>query len=606
MSWRSLHVSAAAGTHLPPLLISVNFTKDFYTVHLSDLTSIWTETLNHRDIIVRSREESTSIDPSSRDQFQIFRNKIKLGLEGGSDTALALTVQADSSRPSLVLNVTVDLPGGLPPLHWPFRLAAASPSLLTSQLIAPLLRAQHERMQETSSLAELLKEKDHVIRKLLDKLESQGTELGQVFPQVANKVGRKVDRQKAAEKVKGLTPFNVAVWRSGLVQEESRSIAQLVGEVLGASTDAPALLVEDQIQEEDPEEWWENIQGITVDLQTGKISTKGPSRGIRKTTPLPKPKPQPTLARQESTNDDNDDFQVQATPPRSSAVLSPSKAAVDESTDDDDLDVPSQRSKVPDSYPRSPPPPIKPPSPKPAKKFGKLGGKKATLEPPPPVKNDDTTDDDDPIPPPQPRKTASSEASATEDEANSPPPKSAPKAHSPTPEPPPIKPQKKIGKIGGKREAPPPPPAASETDDEPEDVGPEPLLPRKAPSPPVVKPKKAKFGQIGGKKKAAETTPAPEESIAESSTTSTTPKAGVKRKFGALGHKASPSKTVKQESSSQTADEDSGRGRASHKPEREATPPRETSEERANKKREQLQRELEEKAKAPAKKKRKF
>lgn len=600
MAWRPLHVSAAAGAHLPPLLISADFTNDSYTIYLSDLTSIWSESLSRKDIIERSREESTSIDPSSRDQFQIFRDKIRLGLEGGSDTALSLTVKADPSRPSLILNVSVDLPGGLAPLEWAFRLVAASPSVFASQLVTPLLQAQHRRIREVSGLADLLREKDHVIQKLLDKLEGGGMDLGQVFPQVANKVGRKVDRKKAAERVKGLGPFDMGGWREGLDQEESRSTTQLIDEVLGERADTPIVRVENQNQA-DAEEWWEGIKGITVDLETGKISTKGPARGARRTTPLPKSKPPPVIPVHESIIDEDDDaFQVQATPPRSSAI-SPAKAAED-TTDDDDLDAPSQistqRSKIPDSYPRSPPP-AKEPSPKPTKKqFGKLPSKKAAPPPPPPAEDNESTDDDDdePIPPPRSRRTASPVASGTEDETTSPPPKA-----NTTPKPPATK-GKGFGKIQSKKKA-PVPPAPSETEDEPEAAEADPSPPPKVPLP---KPQKGKFGRLKGKRKIAETTPAPEEDVEKPAATniSPTPKRG---RFGKLPQH-SPTKKVKDESSSQTAGEEvPTRGRASAVPEEEATPPaRETSEERAERRQKELQKELEAKAKAPAKKKRKF
>ncbi|KAF8865200.1 XLF-domain-containing protein [Acephala macrosclerotiorum] len=628
MAWRPLHLSASAGAHLPPLLISADLTTNGFTINLSDLTSIWTECLDHDAVIRRSREEVTSIDPNDSDQFEIFREKLKLGLEGGKGTTLALTIQTDADRPSLVLNVSVDLPGGLAPLEWPIRLSAAPQTVLTSQLITPLLRAQHERMQEVAILGEMLKEKDHVIQKLLDKLESQGTELGQVFPQVGVKVGRKVDRKKAAERVKGLAPVDLGAWRGGLSHDGLPDTIQLIGEVFEKADDLP-LQPGEPSSEEDADPWWENIKGITVNLNTGKISTKPPSKGTKKTPPPSKPKP--ALKKQESTDDD-DDFQVQATPPRSSATkkTSPPKAALDDTTDDedDDLDGPSQRSKIPDSFPKSPSPRPKAPSPKPTKKtLGKIGGgKKAAPKPsPPPVQAADATtddeDDEEPIPYSKPiKKTPQNtsilcdDASETESEFESEPlpRKAASKARSPTSEAAP-KPEEKVstlGKIGGKKEVtPPPPPADQETDDESEvPAEPEATPPPKAspPSAAATKPK-PKLGKIGGKKKAAESTPTPK--LTESSAASPAPKAGVKRKLGQIGgNKSSPSKpsAVKQESSSQTAGDDSlNRGRATEK--EETPPPRETSEERATKKREQLARELAAKAsKAPVKNKRKF
>jgi len=72
MAWKPLHLSASAGAHLPALLISEAFTAASYTVHLTDLTYIWSECLDRRDIIRRSRAEDTSIDPSDNEQLQIL------------------------------------------------------------------------------------------------------------------------------------------------------------------------------------------------------------------------------------------------------------------------------------------------------------------------------------------------------------------------------------------------------------------------------------------------------------------------------------------------------------------------------------------------------
>ena len=349
MAWRRLHLSPSAGAHLAPLLISEAFTPNSYAVQLTDLTHVWSESLDRGGILRRSREQSTSIDPSEGDQLQIFLDKLKLGLAGAKDTTLALTITAAADRPSLVLDVTVKLPGGLVPLQWPIQLAAAPQAVMTSQLVVPLLRAQHVRMQEIAGLEEMLRNKDHVIQKLLDKLEAQGTELGQIFPQAAGKAGgRKLDRKKAENRVKGLGQFDMNAWRKGRDHERSRDIAGLLEDVFEEdvfeedNADICGAEPSDLVPEE-PGSWWESIKGITIDLSTGRFSTNGPS-GTRKSPA----KPQPAL-RKEDTIEEDDAFQVQATPPR---LASPSKRAssipvINDSTeDDDDLDAPTQRSKM--------------------------------------------------------------------------------------------------------------------------------------------------------------------------------------------------------------------------------------------------------------------
>lgn len=551
---------------------------------------MWSERLDRATIVRRSKEEATSIDPSDGDQLQIFLEKIKLGLAGGKGSQLALTICADANRPSFVLNITVDLPGGLAPLQWPIRLSAATQPDFMAQVTMPLVQAQHGRLQELASLEEVIKDKDHVIQKLLEKLDEQGTELGQIFPQVAGKVGRKVDRKKAEERVKGLTVFELEAWRKGLGHEQPEEAGDLIREVFAEERDVMPVAATSAPQEED---WWESIKGITVDLGSGKISTKGPSKAKAKSVPERQAQTAPTLSKDE-TEEEEDAFQVQSTPPRLSPAKSTSKAIrseptnLDDSTDEDDdnPDAPSQRSKIPDSFPAAS---HSPPMPKP-KELGTIGSKKAASKPKPkptpqPPANDDesTADETEPVAPsPAKRKSAS-----------------------PTPDPNPIptRPKKKFGKIGGKKEAPPPPPApeaeAESTDSEP---------PRSPPhrakhtTPPPASPLKAKKGRIGkiGSNKAAvppASTPPPAADIPSSPpSTRATPK----RKIGHIGGTKKEHDDVKIEHDSQGT-----RGRGIVQPEEEPEV-RETSTERADRKREELKRELEEKARAPIKKKRKF
>jgi hypothetical protein len=137
------------------------------------------------------------------------------------------------------------------------------------------------------------------------------------------------------------------------------------------------------------------------------------------------------LKAEDSTQDD-DDFQIQATPPHQATTTSkrvPSKHTDDNSTDnDDDLDAPSQRSKIPDGFPSSPPPAISPPK---QKSLGRIGGKKAAPKP------------------------ASSVDEETTDGEPSSPVELNPEKASPVPEHSMPKKKRALGRIGGKKEPPP-------------------------------------------------------------------------------------------------------------------------------------------------------
>ena len=584
--WHSLDLGTSADAHLPPLLISTAFEADSYTVHLTDLTHIWVESLDYAAILERAEEENTSIDPTDSSQLYILLSKLGLALSSGPKTKLNLNVAPSSGcvRPAITLNLTIELPGGLASLEWPIHLAAAPQSLLTNQLTIPLLHAQHSRVKELESLKEVVKEKDHVIQKLMDKIEAQGIDLGQVFPQATAKGGRRVDRARAEEKVRALRQFD----------SEAANI-QLAQHVLSEDID---LKIENVVGEVN---WWDSMHSAPVEISKSKASrTRTASK--------------PALKHQESTQD-SDAFQVQSSlPDRASKAPQVSQSiALDASIDDDgDLGPPSQRSRIPDSFPNSKTPASDPPS-KSGKKLGKIGGKKETPKKasPPPAADDSTDDEQAPVSktqrqlgkiggkqtpsptkedssddeepaskPPKCPKASSSPPPADEettDEEDAPLPRPQSLTQSPTPPPAAALPNPKgtLAKISGKKEAPP----------------------LTSSSPPVgaPKPKKGKLGQIGGKKREA-TPPAP--ASEHEATASQTP---AKRKLGVIGGR---NKTALEENRAVEKDEPRGR---SVKPEKETTPPpRETSEERAEKKRRDLKRDLEAKAKAPVKKKRKF
>jgi len=341
--WRRLPIQAG-DAQLPPLLVSTVFKSDNYTLYLTDLTHIWSESLNRRALFARSHEVNTSIDPTESDQLQIFLDKLKEGVNGGRNTTSAISVSPDSGRPTLTLNITVNLPGGLAPLEWPFRLAPAPQSLLMAQLTIPLLQAQHYRMQEVSGLTDLLKEKDHVIQKMLDKYEGQGLELGQVFPQAIAKGGRSLSRIKAEEKIKGLQAFDLESFRENLEDEETIDTTELLQSIFSSENQKSLRFNISPTISEEKSNWWEGTKGQTINIfDEGKSTSSINADKIRLNA-----EPIPTAP--ESTTDD-DDFQVQATPPASHKFKRKVPKLADDSTDEeDDLDVaPSQRSKISDS-----------------------------------------------------------------------------------------------------------------------------------------------------------------------------------------------------------------------------------------------------------------
>lgn len=591
MNWELLPISPSVGDQLPSLLIAASFTRDTYSVHLTDLTNIWREGLDHSAILNRSREENTSIDPTDDDQLAILLEKLQHGLAGvAADAALALTIHTNGVvRPALTLSITVDLPGGLAPLQWPLHLTSAPQALFTSQLVIPLIRAQRARLREIASLKEVLADKDHVIQKVVDKLEAQGTDLAEAFPQVAAVKGRKADRKRAEGRVKGLGVFKEAEWRKSLDGEEERNVGKLIGETFGdggfvaPNTDPPTAMDDD----EDGESWWEGIKGITINLKTGNFSTKTPTKSKSRKPPTPKDYTKHSA------------FQVEATPPRKASPapkqsIPQSKPVQDDDTTDEDgdLDAPSQVSNIRDSFDSQaalrsrPHKPLEKQNAPSSKKNSPQTASPNKATPPPPQSPGDETEDD-----------------ATEEESPQPPPlrKSTLAKQTKSPSPLPMSPPRrgKLGKVGNKAKE-----RVSISEKEPIPSPPQEETVIAKPPPP----RRVKLGKIGGKKK--EASPIPElDPEPEPDTEPATQISPTKRKLGMIGRhvrKSTPAASQHGHDvvAGQDEDGDGERGIATVK--EETPPPRETEEERADGKREKLKMELDEKARAPVKKKRKF
>jgi hypothetical protein len=549
-TWRLLN-QTPSDTQLPPLLISTTFTSNSYSVNVTDLTYIWSESLDRRSIIKRSLDENTSIDPSEdAQQLRVFLEKIQSALSGGVNTSLSLQAKSSlksNNPPALDMYITAKLPKGLQPLEWTLRLSLLPQIELSLQLTIPILRSQNARMREMEKLIEILRDKDHVIQKLIDKLETSGAELGHVFPGAAGKGGRKIPRKLAEERVKGLGMFEIEEWKKEMRLMEKDAKGEDVELVLKqVYEDAPTSLLDLVTYSEAPGNrlnWWEYLKDDPVEVssrtagQEGKKDATTASEGQRKNEATPK---------------EEDDFQVQATPPHlgkdsaksADASLPPtlrSQTAIQDSTDDeDDLDAPSQRSIIPDSVQLSPPK-------QQPRKLGAIGRPK-----------------------PAPTPAAAPETSS--------------RSKSPAPQ----------AETNGKHPMIDDDETASEDDDIPPPAKSPTPPKRTSPAPP--KAKEGGLGKIGGKAKEA-TPPVARAAPADNENPTTEHKP--KRKLGIIGHKAS---TPARESDKQ----EETRGQGADMATEEKEEPEETPLERADRKREELKRALEEKAKAPVRKKRKF
>lgn len=200
----------------PPLLVKYEFTNSQYKVFLTDLTYVWAETLERREIVKKALNLDTSIDPSEDSgQFRLLLRKLQDALEGHEGSHLSLSRRIKSDE--LVLHTLTKLPSPWEPLKWPFHLACANAELLTTELLLPCLSQQFMANAQVESLLHILKEKEHVLNKLADKISSNGVDFADLFPgALGSRVGMKLSREQAGKFVKGLSAFDETEWRRTL------------------------------------------------------------------------------------------------------------------------------------------------------------------------------------------------------------------------------------------------------------------------------------------------------------------------------------------------------------------------------------------------------
>jgi hypothetical protein len=207
--WRPL--PRTAGLHGAAVLLKYSMTSSGYSVHLTDLSQVWSEELSKATICARARSTDCSIDPTEdNDQLNILSAKIEAALRGDDETSLAIV--ADGAD-HITLTTTSPLPNPLPPLTWFFQLGPGSREQVKTEVMVPLVCSTYMRKQQQDDLVALIAQKDILINKLVDKIESVGSELSSLYPNLARIRPGKNQRQQLAKHVKGLDQFDEGSWR---------------------------------------------------------------------------------------------------------------------------------------------------------------------------------------------------------------------------------------------------------------------------------------------------------------------------------------------------------------------------------------------------------
>lgn len=260
--WKLLNYENTSEASIPPLLVKHDFGTSNYKIWVTDLINVWSETLDQRPLVQRAWDIETDIDPLESDQRQTLLQKIKDCLDKVPGTKLALSRSSDLR--GIQLTAFSPLPKPLKALQWPFYLASSAKITLTSELILPLLGEQLRLRGKVDSLLQILKDKDHVVSKLTDKLQSEGVAIGEVFPgAVSPKSSRKaVSEVDLAKSVKGLGSFDEDQWLRQCTNDcdVPGSYQGLLSKLFAETKGFSSLNFREQLPDGD---WWEHLDAGT-------------------------------------------------------------------------------------------------------------------------------------------------------------------------------------------------------------------------------------------------------------------------------------------------------------------------------------------------------
>lgn len=201
---------------------------------LTDLIGMWSCSLDATAIVDYARAHRTSIDPSeSRSQYQILFQKLAQSLGSGTNTLY----RRDDGGDTLVMETQLELPSPLRPLIWRFELEIQSGTAISQHILRPCLHEATLSHSKLESLLDVIKTKDQIISKLVEKIESANLDFSLIFPGITGVRARKgqATLRDARRHVTGLSAFDIEKWDTKFGVEDGdfdfkqKGLANLMG-----------------------------------------------------------------------------------------------------------------------------------------------------------------------------------------------------------------------------------------------------------------------------------------------------------------------------------------------------------------------------------------
>lgn len=212
LDWRSI------GEHV---YLKTTFGSYRYSIWATDLSRLWHEELERDDIIWQANRNRIQIDVEDANNFGILLKRLASSVEGDVDIA-----ERKSSR--IELKTAIKLPEPLPEAIWTFRLELQEDEDFRKHVSVPLFDQTRIQQHNEEDLIQRIKDKDHVIDKLMDALDKYKVDLAGIFPALATQgpARRTSTRAEAVTRIPALRPFDQQTWHQGHQNGYSSAAAQ--------------------------------------------------------------------------------------------------------------------------------------------------------------------------------------------------------------------------------------------------------------------------------------------------------------------------------------------------------------------------------------------
>ncbi|KAK5952554.1 hypothetical protein OHC33_006600 [Knufia fluminis] len=196
----------------PKLYYSYAADEKGIKLRFTDLIALWAAEASSDAVREHAKFTKTSIDPDSKSQLRVLLQKLGQSLAEGTNV---LKKDEGSDSEAVLLETTLTLPRPLEPLKWQFHLESQGSGQMAEHILRPCLFEASESAKKIDTLIGTIETKDHIISRLLEKIEGSSMDLSLIFPGITGARARKgqVTIKDAQKHVPGLREFNKAEWK---------------------------------------------------------------------------------------------------------------------------------------------------------------------------------------------------------------------------------------------------------------------------------------------------------------------------------------------------------------------------------------------------------